>query len=57
VPERQRPWTFAQVKAFRRESVKPKAQWNAAEIYPVARNPLLPLGERETDLLRLFASP
>jgi hypothetical protein len=34
-----------------------KAHWNAAEIYPVARNPLLPLGERETGLLRLFASP
>jgi len=35
----------------------PKADWNAAEIYPVARNPLLPLGEREIELLRLFASP
>jgi len=34
-----------------------KAHWNAAEIYPVARNPLLPLGERETGMLRLFASP
>jgi hypothetical protein len=34
-----------------------KAHWNAAEIYPIARNPLLPLGERETGLLRLFASP
>jgi hypothetical protein len=34
-----------------------KAHWNAAEMYPLARNPLLPLGERETELLRLFASP
>jgi hypothetical protein len=34
-----------------------KAHWNAAEIYPVARNPLLPLVKRETELLRLFASP
>lgn len=34
-----------------------KSQWDAAEIYPAARNRLLPLGERETGLLRLFASP
>lgn len=34
-----------------------KAHWNAAEIYPVVSNPLLPLGERERELLRLFASP
>jgi hypothetical protein len=34
-----------------------KAHWDAAEIYPNASNPLLPLGERETGLLRLFASP
>jgi hypothetical protein len=34
-----------------------KAHWNAAEIYPVASNPLLPLRELEAELLRLFASP
>lgn len=32
-----------------------KAHWDAAEIYPIAGNPLLPLGRRETELLRLFA--
>ncbi len=34
-----------------------KGQWKAAEIYPVASNPLLPLEEREAGLLRLIASP
>jgi hypothetical protein len=34
-----------------------KSQWTAAETYPTARNPLLRLQERETGLLRFFASP
>jgi hypothetical protein len=34
-----------------------KSQWDAAEIYPAASNPRLPLREREIGLLRLFASP
>jgi hypothetical protein len=68
-----RPWRIDQVYLFhaptllteqRARGVKTgvaasalKAHWNAAEIYLIARNPLLPLGERETGLLRLFTSP
>jgi uracil DNA glycosylase superfamily protein len=35
----------------------PQAQWQAAEIYPVARNPLLPLTPDQISLLQLFADP
>jgi hypothetical protein len=31
-----------------------KSRWDAAEIYPVASNPQLPLSERQTALLGLF---
>jgi hypothetical protein len=31
------------------------AQWTAAEIYPAATNPLLPVGPDQRELLRLFA--
>jgi hypothetical protein len=33
------------------------SQWENAEIFPVPRNPLLPLSPAQASLLRLFASP
>lgn len=34
-----------------------KAQWEAAEIFPIARNSLLRLSSAQVDLLQLFADP
>jgi hypothetical protein len=33
----------------------PKALWEAAEIYPTQRNPLLPLSQEQREMLALFA--
>jgi hypothetical protein len=33
------------------------SQWEDAEIFPVPRNPLLPLSPAQASLLRLFAGP
>ena len=33
------------------------AQWRAAELYPEARNPALPLARQQIDTLKLFATP
>jgi hypothetical protein len=58
---RKRPFVIDYVYLFDQSTIvqspdPPRASWNAAEIYPQPRNPLLTLTEQQREMLRLFGS-
>jgi hypothetical protein len=58
---RKRPFVIDYVYRFSQSTIvqspdPPRASWDAAEIYPQPRNPLLTLMEQQREMLRLFGS-